>query len=99
MDKRFTIQTTPVLVKADRVPTLYRIDFTVASEVPNVEIPYGSLEARVVTFNIAGSYKATAGLYDQDGGLLGSVAEVEFTIETPGEKSVNAVSGLTAESA
>lgn len=98
MDKKFTIQTAPVLVEASRVPTLYRIDFTVEAEVANVEIAYDALEPKTVTFGIAGNYKATAGLYDQDGKLLGSVAEVSFTVEIPGEtREVNAVSGLTVE--
>lgn len=100
MDKKFTIQTAPVLVDATRVPTLYRIDFTVEAEVANVEIAYDALEPKVVTFGIAGNYTATAGLYDQDGKLMGNVAVVDFTIEIPGEtREVNAVSGLSVENA
>jgi hypothetical protein len=100
MDKKFTIATVPVVVAVNRVPTLYRIDFTGASEIPNITIPADSLEPRVATFGVAGDYVATAGLYDQDGALLGTTASVSFTVViAPETKEVNAVASLSVSDA
>ena len=99
MDKKFIVETVPLLVAAERVPTKYRIDFAGASEVPNIEIPYASLEPRVQTFAVPGEYVATAGLYDQNDVLIGQVISTIFTVATGQTVSVNAVSGLRVEEA
>lgn len=98
-DKKFTIAVAPVLVDATKVATAYRIDFSGPEAVDAVSIPYDSLEARTVSFSVAGDYTATAGLYDQNGELLGASSSVPFTVEAGGPNTVEvrAVSGLTVE--
>jgi hypothetical protein len=97
MDKRFTIQTTPVLVDAIRVPTLYRVDFSGPAEVASIEIPYDALEPRVASFAVAGDYNVLAGLYDADGKLMGSTASENFHVDAGDQVSVNAVEAITVE--
>lgn len=105
MMKVFQIATVATQVAVDRKPAEFRIDVTGAAVIPAIHIPYnadlpvpGPVTAPV-EFTVDGHYIATAGLYDDQGNLLGAVGTVEFDVVQPQVKNVNAVGGLTVADA
>lgn len=101
MNKQFNITTVPLVVSETVKAKEYRIDFSGPVAVDSVRIPYSdTVEPVKVDFAVGGSYSATAGLYDENDVLIGSLRNADFTVDaTGGSKSVNVVGDFTVTDA